>query len=93
MALSRDSICLAGRDVTAQEAEDRLLNFLRQFPGQPVELWDVLNKVCVHPSRRDRRLEKQFYLAQLMRLCREHKVKRYRTVRFRTKIRISEAWV
>jgi hypothetical protein len=80
-------------DVTPQEAEDAILDFLRDAPGRLFNQWYVLNRICVHPGRDMLRLEKQFYLKQLSRLIQERKVVRYRRGLQRGKIRISEAFV
>lgn len=95
MAVSCNTDCnllqLSDASVTAEEAEEKILTYLRDYPGTPVNQWEMINRLCTHPGRTDNRRERQFYLKQLLRLHRERKVKRYRTVRLRRKVRISEA--
>lgn len=93
MGVSGQACQLDDGEITAQEAEDALLTYLRDFPGQLLREWDVLNRVCVNPSRSQARLERQFYLKQMNRLVRERKIIRYRRGIQRGKIRISEAYV
>ncbi len=93
MELSGQTCKLDHYEVTGQEAEDALLDFLRDAPGTLFNEWYVLNRVCIHPGREMARLERRFYLRQLKRLVRERKVIRYRRGMQRGKIRISEAFV
>lgn len=78
MAVPGDRIQLTGYAVTAQEAEAAILNYLRDYRGTPISMWAMLNTLCDHALRRDKRREKAFYLQQITRLIREQKVIRYR---------------
>lgn len=93
MAIPGDRIQLFLYSVTAEEAEEKILRYLRERPGQLVKMWPMLNVICEAENWEDNRLERKFYLAQLSRLRREGKIIRYRTLLHRGCIRISEAYV
>ena len=93
MGLVRQTCELDHYEVTDLEAQEAILDFLRDAPGQTFDQWHVLNRICVHPGREMVRLEKAFYLRQLSKLIRDRKVIRYRDMMKRGKIRISEAFV
>jgi DNA polymerase I-like protein with 3'-5' exonuclease and polymerase domains len=80
-------------NITEAEAETAIMRYLQDFPGKLVSMWPMLNTLCTEPNWKTNRLERQFYLKVLLRLVREDKVIRYRKVMFRSKIRISEAYV
>jgi hypothetical protein len=82
----------ATTSVSPEEAERHILGYLRNYPGEILSMWPMLNKICPGWSPKVRS-ERAFYIRQLTRLIKEKKVKRYRTVRFRNQIRISEAYV
>ena len=94
MAVSGDRVqLLLGGEITAQEAEERILRYLRERPGQLVKMWPMLNSICNSPHWEDNRVERSFFWRQLNRLIHEKKVIRYRTLLHRGCIRISEAYV
>ncbi len=93
MALPGDRVQLLLYEITAEEAEERILRYLRQRPGQLVKEWAMLNVICDATHWEDNRLERQFFWQQIKRLAHEGKIVRYRTLQHRGCIRISEAYV
>ncbi len=95
MALSGDtgSVQLFGRQITADEAEQAILAFLRVRKGEPIRQWTMLNALARHFDWEEMRKEKRFLLLQLDRLVKERKVIRYRKGTLRGKIRIHEGYV
>ena len=93
MELPGQACDTGGYTVTAEEAESAILDYLRDFPGELLPEWAVLNRLCTRGNRSQNRIERQFFLVVLNRLVREHKVVRYRRGLQRGKIRISEAFV
>ena len=93
MDLLGQTCVVAGATVTAQEAEESILAYLREFPGKLIDEWSVLNKLCNRGNREENRIERVFFRRQFYRLVRERKVVRYRGGLGRGKIRISEAFV
>lgn len=75
--MNDQSVQLDGYEVTAAEAEAAILDYLRDFSGQPISMWRVINTLCSHPSRSENRRERKFYLHQLKRLVHERKVIQY----------------
>lgn len=92
MAVSGDRVQLQSYDLTADEAQRNILDFLRRHPGQLLREWPVLNQLVGHRERQQLRKERAFYLTQLTKLVQEGKVIRYRKGLQRGKIRISEAY-
>lgn len=93
MALPGDSIDLGHYSITGEQVENAILDYLRDYPGQMLSQWAIINRLCSHFDRSANRSERGFYLHQLMRLVRERKVIAYRKRPNRGKIRISEAYV
>jgi len=92
LAKADEELRLLHGTITGRDAEQAILDYLREHLGEPILSWKVCYELCV--SRRPLiRKEQVFYRRQMTRLIAERKVVRYHRGRFRDKVRISEAWV
>jgi hypothetical protein len=79
-------------DMTGEEAEQQIMDYLRQRLGQPVHLWKASYALATAPNWVLARPKASFYRRQIMRLIREGKVIRYYRRFLRDKIRINEGY-
>ena len=90
--MSADVLQIEGSEITADEAQAAILDFLSQRRGQVTRQWEMLNQLAVHPINGEMKRKRLFYLLQLGQLIKQRKVIRYRKGLLRGKIRISEAY-
>jgi len=93
LELLREADDLETLALTPNQAQEHILDFLRDKPGALFGEWNMLNRLCDSGTRRQNRVARKFYLGQVGELVRQKKVIRYRKGFLRGKVRISEAFV
>lgn len=93
LELLREANALAAFEVTEEQAQEHIIEFLRDHPEHMCGEWRVLNCLSSQGSRQENRAYAKFYLAQLGVLVRSGKVVRYRKGFMRGKIRLNQGLV
>jgi hypothetical protein len=93
-AKASETFCRGATELTGEEVEQQVMDYLRERLGKPVGLWNACYDLvmCAAPNWSAARPEAAFYRRQVMRLVREGKVVRYYRQPLRDKIRINEGY-